>query len=137
MTKQKVQNRDVNAATRVAQAVQLRAQKYTYEQIAQRAGYGSAAACYNAIQRELQRSVVENVEELRREELHMLDQLHQECWEIAMDKGNKGRLFAVDRLLVIAERRAKLVGLDKRVEDAGIQVIIEEVPIGYLEGPKE
>lgn len=140
MTKQRVQNRDVNAVQRVALALSLRAKKMGYDQIARRCGYGSAAACYNAIQRELQRVVFDNVDELRREEAEGLDRLEEECWQRLQDaEYEKSKLFAVDRILAIKERRAKLFGLDIKSEDAatGPQVIIEEVPSGYLEGPKE
>ncbi len=134
------QNRDVNAATRAVTALSLRAQKYTYEAIAQQCGYASASACRKAILREMDRVVVTNVEHLRREELFILDKLHAECWEIAFDKKNKGRLFAIDRLIQISERRAKLMGLDTPVDSAVFanQIVIREVPQGLLglESPK-
>lgn len=138
---QGIQKRDVNAATRVATALKLRAQKLTYEEIAQQCGYGSASACYKAIQRELQRVVVENVEELRREEAYMLDMGHRECWELFMDKKNKGRLFAYDRVLETSKDRRKLMGMDvKPEESAGNVVVVREMPPGYLapvvEAPK-
>jgi len=138
MEKQRVKNkapkRDANAAVRAAMAVNLRAQKLRFDDIAKQCGYASAGACYNAIQRELQRTVVTNVEQLRREELVILDRLHAECWDLAMDKENKGRLFAVDRLLAIAERRAKLMGLDIPVDNAvaAASIVIREVPQGWL-----
>lgn len=139
MTKQKVQKRDVNAVARVTLAISLRAQKLGYEEIARRAGYGSAAACYNAIQRELQRIVTEDVEQLRREEADSLDRLEVICWQrLESEDHEKAMLFAVDRIIAIKERRAKLLGLDRRIEESlGPQVIIEEVPAGYLEGPKQ
>ncbi len=99
---QGVINRDVNAATRAVQAVQLRMQKLTFAEIATRCSYASAGAARKAILREMNRVVIANVNELRREELAMLDALHSECWELAMDKKNKGRLWALDRLLTIS-----------------------------------
>lgn len=110
--------RDVNAAERAAMAVRLRAQKLGYDEIARRCGYASRGACHDAVQRELQRVVVENVEELRREEVAMLDRLQEECWKrLEDDEFSKAKLFAVDRLLMISERRSKLMGLDKRPEE--------------------
>ncbi len=133
--KQKVINRDVNASTRAALAVRLRAKKMTFEAIAHECGYASPGACRNAIQREMERVVVGNVEELRREELAMLDQLHTKCWD-RMEAGGyeKSMLFAVDRLIAISERRSKLMGLDQVRSDniAMNQVVIREVPAGYL-----
>lgn len=115
--------RDPNAATRATLAIQLRTQqKLTYEQIAERCGYASRGACYDAVQRELGRVVVENVEELRREELMMLDQLQATCWKRMEEEGfEKAMLFAVDRLLAISERRAKLMNLDVRPEEQLMQ----------------
>jgi hypothetical protein len=141
LSSQRVSNpptRDVNAVNRVALALKLRAQKLTYEEIARRAGYGSASACRKAIQRELQRIVVENVEELRREEANMYDIGHSECWLLFMDRTNTWRLTAWDRILATSIERRKLLGLDKKIDDVpGPSIIIQEVPAGYLEGPKE
>jgi hypothetical protein len=118
-------NRDVNAATRSALAVSLRAQKLTYEEIAQRCGYGNASACRKAIMRELDRCVVKNVEELRTEELHSLEQLERECWQRLYNPDyEKSMLFAVDRIIAIKERRAKLMGLDVRTDDLPVGTTI-------------
>lgn len=129
--------RDANASMRVTEAIRLRAQKLSYEEIAKRCGYGNRSSCYQAVQRELQRTVILNTEELRREELHMLDTLHASIWPQAMDPNNKGRLFAVDRLISIAERRAKLMGLDIPVDRAEFanQIVIREVPQNLLQLP--
>jgi hypothetical protein len=129
--------RDVNAAERAALALSLRAKKLTYDEIARQCGYGSRGACHDAIQRELDRVVVENVEELRREEADGLDKLEAECWKRLEEEGyEKARLFAVDRIIAIKERRAKLMGLDRPVTAAENKnmVIIREVPAGLLPG---
>lgn len=126
--------RDVNAAQRVAMALQLRASKVTYEKIAAQCGYASPGACRKAVLRELDRTIVKNVEQLRSEELNTLDLLQSGCMTLFLDEENKGRLFAADRVLAIMERRAKLLGLDIPVETAIAmnQVVIREVPVGYL-----
>lgn len=128
--------RDANAAQRAAMAVQLRAQKLTFDEIARRCGYASRGACYDAIQRELSRVVVENVDELRREEAHGLDELEAKCWERLNAGGDydKALLFAVDRIIAIKERRGKLMGLDQTQANAmaSARVVIREIPNGYL-----
>ena len=133
----KSNTRDINAAQRVKLALKLRAQKLTYEEIAQQCGYANRGVCHNAVQREMQRILVEDVEELRREELAMLDILHKEMWQMAMDKDNNYRTFAVDRVLSISEARRKLMGLDIERESniAAAQVIVRELPAGYLTQP--
>lgn len=127
-------NRDATAAQRVSQAVQLRAQRITYEQIAWQCGYANPGACRNAVMRELQRVVTPGINNLRLEELSMLDQLHAEVWPLVLDKENTQRLFAVDRVLAIAKRRAELLGLDTpvKVADHKNVVVIREVPMGLL-----
>lgn len=115
--KQKVPNRDVSAALRAADALRLRAQKLTYQQIADACGYSDASTCRKAILRELDRVVVENANELRREEGHALDIWQAECSELFFDKKNTNRLFALDRLLAISRDRRALYNLDKRPEE--------------------
>ena len=130
--------RDVNAANRVRMALQLRAQRLPWEEVAARAGYSSKGAAHNAVMRELQRTISGDVEVWLNEELASLDYAEAEIWPLFLDKKNRGRLFAWDRILAIKERRAKLKGLDARSDDVvGPQIIIQEVPAGYLEGPKE
>lgn len=115
--KQGVPNRDANAGMRAANALALRANKLTYQQIADKCGYADASTCRKAIMRELDRVVVENASELRREESYILDQWHAECSKLWQDESNKGRLFALDRLLVISKDRRSLFNLDKRPEE--------------------
>jgi hypothetical protein len=126
----------VNAAQRATLALKLRAEKMSYDQIAHRCGYADRGTAHKAVQRELQRVVVANVEELRQEEVNTLDVMQSECMRLFLDRENKGRLFAADRLLAIMERRARLLGLDLKPEQAiaAAQVIIRETPAGYFGG---
>lgn len=126
--------RDPNAVQRVTLAVKLRATRMTYEDIAKQCGFSNASACRKAVMRELDRCVVKNVEALRTEESDSLDRLEAECWKIFYDKNRaKGQLFAVDRILQIKERRAKLMGMDAKpdalpdgttiIREYGVEVI--------------
>lgn len=146
--KQRVVNRDVNATQRARLAVELRAQRLTYQEIANAVGYGSAGACRDAIMRELDRCVVKDVEALRTQELDMLDRLHAAVWPLAVPDGNEEEeddeqdedkekkrkrkkrvnLFAVDRVIAISERRSRLLGLDVTTSNniAAAQIIIRE-----------
>ncbi len=129
--------RDVNAAMRAQMALKLRAQRLGWDEIAAKAGYGSRGAAHNAVMREMQRCVSKDVEVARQEELVMLDMLQAAVWPLAMDVKNRGRLFAVDRILSISERRARLMGLDLSNDNAiaAAQIIVQEVPSQYLTGP--
>ena len=126
--------RDVNAARRVKDALKFRAEGLSWDDVAAQAGYTSRGAAHNAVQRELERTITTNVEEMRREEALILTQLHQRCMKAAMDEKNKGFLFAVDRVLAVRERYAKLFGLDQTPEGAiaANMVVIREVPANYL-----
>jgi hypothetical protein len=110
--------RDVNAVVRVDLAIKLRSTKMKYEDIAKQCGFPSAQSCRKAVMRELNRVVVRDVEVLRTEEMDSLEQLELECWRIFSNKENvKQRLFAVDRILAIKERRARLMNLDVKPEE--------------------
>jgi len=132
-------NRDANATQRAALAVKLRSQKMQYGDIAKQCGYASRGAAYVAVQRELERVVAANVDELRREEALSLDELEKVCWERLYNADyEKPLLFAVDRIIAIKERRAKLFGLDQPVLPANLNanvVIVREVPPGLLTPP--
>jgi hypothetical protein len=127
--------RDVNAAQRAQLALQLRAKKMSYQQIALECGYADKGACHHAVMRELDRAVVTNVDELRKEELESLERLEQVCWQRLQDKEYaKAMMFAVDRIIAIKERRARLMGLDVPVDKAMMSnvTVIREVPQGYM-----
>jgi len=130
MSDQRVPNRDINAVARVTLALSLRAQKMPFDQIARQCGYKDESGARKAVKRELHRIVVQGVDEMRMEELHMLDTLQAIVWEQIVippdekqededeEKPKRKRkksgvnLFAVDRILAISERRCKLMGLD-------------------------
>jgi len=135
MSTRSPKRRDVNEAARLSLAMQLRAQRLTYEEIALRCGYADRTGAYHAIHRELERRTVADVEHLRQEEVEMLNALHASVWDLAMDEENKGRLFAVDRLLTISEARRKLLGLDRKADDVapGVTLIRQyDAPVEQL-----
>lgn len=127
--------RRINTAERDAQAARLRAQHLTYDQIATELGYADRGHAYQAVQRALLAAVKEPAEELRQLELERLDTLARTCEGILarhhvmvshgrIIKDDDGQVLlddgpvmqAVDRLLKIQERRAKLLGLDTPVK---------------------
>jgi len=138
---QGVIRRDLNAVQRLALALPLRAKKLTYEEIAQQCGYANAGAARNAIMRELERVVVENVEELRREESMILDKLHESFWDRAIDNEHKHPLSEdqhadASLILKISQARRELMGMNKPADEpAKPLVIIREVPQGWLQLP--
>jgi AraC-like DNA-binding protein len=118
---QGIPRRDVLAAERVSMAIELLKQRYTYDEIARRCGYSDRSAAHKAIQREMHRRIVPNVDEYRAQELDILDAIHQKVWDVALnskdeDGNDKINLWAVDRLLEISKDRRKLLNLDVTTE---------------------
>jgi hypothetical protein len=106
--------RDLNAAARVLTALDLAIQGCDYRTIAERAGYASKGAAFNAVQRELQRTFQHKADDLRTLEAQRLDALLQSM----MPKALAGDTWSVDRVLAIMERRARLFGLDIQASQA-------------------
>jgi DNA-binding CsgD family transcriptional regulator len=98
------------AAARRLQAIELRKAGATYRQIGERLSVSEAQA-YNDVQRELARLATQTQDAaaaLRVLESERLDALMLALWQQAK-QGNQG---AIDRVLKVMERRARLVGLD-------------------------
>jgi AraC-like DNA-binding protein len=116
----KSKTRDINALQRVHLALKFHAQRLPWDEIAQRAGYGSRGAAHNAVRREYQRLIPSDVQELREQELAILDVIHQKVWPLVVpDAENEDpNLWAVDRLLALSEARRQLLNLNIKPEDA-------------------
>lgn len=118
-------------AERDAEATRLRALGHTYIEIADQLGYADHAGARKAVQRALVATVAEPAEEVRALQLEQLDKLALAAWAVlerAHVTVSHGRIIrdeneqpllddgpvlaAIDRLLKIQERRAKLLGLD-------------------------
>lgn len=125
-------HRTADSAQRDAQACAMRARNHTYQEISDALGYGDRANAYRAVQQALAAIPAEAVEELRRLHMARLDYLATQALAVlerdhlTISQGGKivtddeGRpilddgptLAALDRLLRIQERQAKLMGLD-------------------------
>lgn len=89
-------------------AVELRKAGYTYDAIASAVGYTNRGTAYRAIKAALDAAQREAGTELLELELQRLDDMLLGCFA----RARGGDLFAIDRVVRIAERRAKLLGLD-------------------------
>ncbi|MGH3381352.1 MAG: helix-turn-helix domain-containing protein [Actinoallomurus sp.] len=144
-------DRDPETAKRDAEAARLRGRGWTFQRIADELGVSKQTA-YDAVQRALADTLTEPAAEARTLELERLDSMHAavlavlEAKHFTVSQGKVVRLDdepleddapvlqAVDRLLRIAERRAKLLGLDApaKAEIAG-QLTYEVVGVGDAE----
>lgn len=111
--------RDPNAAGRAIEAMNLAIQGLPYDEVARRAGYGSRGAAFKAVQRELQRTLQHQGDELRAIEIARLDTLLAAMMPKAIS-GDDDSTWFVDRCLAIAERRAKLCGIDMAANQAAM-----------------
>ncbi len=143
--------RNVQTAQQDAECARLRSAGLTYRAIADDLGLCDASAARKCVERALLATVAEPAEELRRLELMKLDQLSVAAWEILEDnhvRVSAGRVMflddeplpdtrpvlqAVDRLLKIAERRARLCGLDAPIQVSGITMDAVDAEIVRLD----
>lgn len=130
---------DPNTPIRQKFAIQFRLKGMPYAEIAEKCGYASAGAAYTAIHQRLQEELQSSVEELRNEEMQKLNNLEQTLWPLVLDETNKSRLFAVDRLMAVLERRSKLAGIDVPVDQAMFanNIIVRAVPANLFEQIEE
>jgi hypothetical protein len=159
--------RTVDGVARDAKAARLRARGKTYEQIATELGYSDRSEAWRGVKRVLDGIVTEARDEAVKIELDRLDHMWREVITVLETRHfviSDGRivfrgeeallddapvLHAVDRLLKIADRRAKLLGLDqpRRVEvsdatpdlDAAVRDLAAELAAaaGDTEVPRE
>lgn len=114
MSRSKTSAVRMSAAEFEAKASELRLAGLTIRQIASRLDRsvsGTAQALERALAR-TQKDAGDSMEAWRAVEVARLDRLLVAVWPMAI----KGNLGAVDRALRIAERRAKLLGLDASVD---------------------
>ena len=109
----------IAAREREARALQLRKAGASFEQIGRALGVSTPRA-WRIFQRGLARVVHEPAEELRQLEALRLDGLLTAMWPHAM----AGKGWAVDRVLAIMQRRARLLGLDAPTR---VNVITEDM----------
>lgn len=127
--------RSPETAARDAEVARLRAQQYTWEEIARELGYETPSGAYRAYQRAIEAIIRPPAEEAVKVEIAKLDALERKAWEILRAEhalvshgrlivGEDGQplpdtgpvLAAIDRVLKVADRRAKLLGLDTPVK---------------------
>lgn len=102
----------IDSLNRTLEALKLRQAGYTYDEIAARTGYKSKGAAFKAVSRGLKITLREPANQVRELEIGRLDAMIKALWPNA----ERGNLGAVDRVLKIMERRAKLLGLDSAQE---------------------
>ena len=103
----------LNAAAKRVEALRLRTGGMKFEDIRDALGYRSVASAHDAVMKGLRETLQEPADELRTMEAERLDRMLEGLWGRAV----KGNEWAVDRVLNIMARRAKLLGLDVTTSD--------------------
>ena len=112
MAKKTTVNKLENRA-RDLEALDLRKHGATFEQIATKLAYADRSHAFKAITNLLNSQEVEAVEDYRKLELMRLDSLELALSpQLQTGNGKSINFGAIDRVLKIMERRAKLLGLD-------------------------
>lgn len=99
---------DPEVAEKRCKALRLRKAGLGYEAIAQKVGYSNPGSAYKAVQQALKATLREPADDVRILEAERLDRLMLGLWKQA----SGGDTDAVDRVLRIMDRRARLLGLD-------------------------
>jgi len=118
----------VRAHERHLQALELRKAGVTYEVIAGQLGYANASGARKAVVSALKATLREPAAELRELELARLDAMLLPLWRPVQAGDEK----AVDRALRIMERRARLLGLDRKTAEGEVPDTVKVV-VEYLD----
>ncbi len=112
-------------------ALKLRMKGLTYSDIARQVGYASPSGAYEAVRKALDYEAYETAAEYRKLHVARLEALLAGIWNLARE----GKLGAVDRVLNLLEREARLLGLDLPTQP---QQPPEELPAKvYVEFPMD
>lgn len=114
-------NSDPETLEKELRVVQLRRLGLTFDMIATEVGYANPSGAYKAFRRGVKEIVVEDIQEIRTVELERLD-LAQRAIMAAVAQG---RIPAINTMLRLMERRARLLGLDAPVK--------HELEVNYFE----
>lgn len=98
----------IKSIDRERKALELRRSGLTYDAISQEIGWTEPSAAHKAVKRAIKRSMQDVGEDVLELEVARLDRLMEAIWDQAVG----GDLQCLDRVLKIAERRAKLLGID-------------------------
>ncbi|UNK71725.1 hypothetical protein [Microbacterium sp. H1-D42] len=97
----------LRAAQRASAAAEMKAQRFSWDTIAQVLGYKNGPTARKSVERYIERLPMESVNLLRRMELEDLDRA-----ETALaDRIEQGDTQAIDTMLKIKHQRARLIGL--------------------------
>lgn len=110
----------IAAVERHRRVLELRKAGWTFERIAKEVGYASLNGAHTAFQRALKATIQQPADEVRRLEVERLDALLATLWpDLTNAVSFVQRNQAIDRILGVMDRRARMLGLDAPTKVAG------------------
>jgi len=106
--------RRLRAAEKQKRALEMRIEGAAYEEIRAELGYRSRSGAHKAVMSALRKMLREPADTVRELELQRLDRILRPMMQLAIT----GDAAAVDRVLKVMDRRAKLLGLDAPTKSA-------------------
>lgn len=113
----------VLARERDVQALNLRKAGMSYERIADTLELSNRGAAWKCVDRALKATVQEAADDLRSIELERLDELFKAAYQKAIG----GYMPAIDRCLMIMDRRSRYLGLDAPVKVQTSSITEEDI----------
>lgn len=134
--KPKSVQRKYDMAVRSKKALQLKLAGASYPEIAKTLEI-SISTAHGDVQRALKDIPRDEAAQMRQEESLRLDRLHRELWKEAIndDVSLIQRLPLFDRLLKLADRRARLLGIDapQSIEVSGVDLDLDAAVAALLD----
>lgn len=127
--------KDINAAERQRRALLLRREGHDYDEIGKRLGYADKSGAWRAVTKALKQIPQSEATELRT----LINSRYDALLTVYLPKALAGNFSAAYVVLKVEEQRARLLGLDIAPETqvTGPELIVTEIPSGYLSGPRE
>ena len=131
LTKNGALTRRARPSDRRRRALELRMKGLTFAEIADEVGYASPSGAYEAVRKALDYEAYDDAAEFRKLHVARLETLIAGIWNMARE----GKLGAVDRVINLLEREARLLGLDSPPQP---QEPPEELPVkAYINFPMD
>ncbi len=116
-------HKEIERSEKRKKCLEMREAGYSYEEIAEAMGWKGKSTARKFVQRALKATYQEPADAVRQLELRRLDRLAKGIWQQATGKPAIGdtpaeppSLFAIDRLMKLMDRRARLLGLDAPIK---------------------
>lgn len=109
----------LSTRTREAEALELRSQGRTYDDIATELGFSNRGAAHKAVQRALLATIRQPAEVLRTLQMERLEEAFRALWPKATDPDHAHHLRAVDSMLSVLDRMDRLTGLTETPKQRG------------------